>query len=389
MKSHASVVIVGGGVMGCSIAYHLASKGVRDIVLVERDSLGSGSTGRSSGIIRMHYSTEINTRLAWESFETLRNFDEIVGGNGGWVKTGFMIIVGPDEVDGLKKNIVLHKSVGVDTNIISVAEAKEIAPGFDYSGVGAIGYEPESGYGDPSGVTLGYATRAREMGVEILLENPLIKINRTGDRIRGVQTKQGTIQTDTVILATGPWSSQILSQLNIDLPLVPTRHSVILLQRPDNLLDRHPAGCDTGHLVYFRPEGDAYWLIGNGNHEEIVDPDTYKAQPEMDYVQDVWHRMTNRVPNLANAKYFTGYSGLYTSTPDDHPIVDTCSQVEGLYLCSGFSGHGYKESPAIGRIVSELILTGKVDKPDITPLKADRFSTGETNQLSYRFKVLA
>ena len=142
-------------------------------------------------------------------------------------------------------------------------------------------------------------------------------------------------------------------------------------------------------MVYFRPEGDAYWLIGNGNHEEIVDPDTYKAQPEMDYVQDVWHRMTNRIPNLANAKYFTGYSGLYTSTPDDHPIVDTCSQVEGLYLCSGFSGHGYKESPAIGRIVSELILTGKVDKPDITPLKADRFSTGETNQLSYRFKVLA
>ncbi len=104
--------------MGCSIAYHLASKGVRDIVLVERDSLGSGSTGRSSGIIRMHYSTEINTRLAWESFETLRNFDEIVGGNGGWVKTGFMIIVGPDEVDGLKKNIVLHQSVGVDTSII-------------------------------------------------------------------------------------------------------------------------------------------------------------------------------------------------------------------------------------------------------------------------------
>jgi sarcosine oxidase subunit beta len=389
MKTRASVVIVGGGVMGCSIAYHLSSKGVKDIVLVERDSIGSGSTGRSSGLIRMHYSTEINTRLAWESFDVLRNFDEIVGGNGGWVKTGFMIMVGPDEIQGLKKNIMLHQSVGVDTSIISVAEAKEIAPGFDYSGVGAIGYEPESGYGDPSGVTLGYATRAREMGVAILLENPLVEINFTGHRIRGVQTKQGFINTDTVVLATGPWSGQILNELNIDLPLVPTRHSVILLQRPDNILVGHPAGCDTEHLVYFRPEGGSYWLVGNGNHEEIVNPNAYKSQPEMDYVQDVWDRMTKRIPNLANAKYFTGYSGLYTSTPDDHPIVDTCSQVEGLYICSGFSGHGYKESPAIGRIMSELILTGKVETPDITPLKSDRFSTGETNQLSYKFKVLA
>ena len=389
MKSRASVVIVGGGVMGCSIAYHLALKGMKDVILLERDALGSGSTGRSSGIIRMHYSTEINTRLAWESFEVLRNFHEIVGGNGGWVQTGFLIMVGPDEIEGLKKNIALHQSVGVDTGIISISEAAELAPSFDYSGIGAIGYEPQSGYGDPSGVTLGYATRARDMGVDILLDNPLTSISLKGDSIRSVKTKQGEIITNTVILAAGPWSNQILSNVGIDLPLIPTRHSVILLKKSNSKLDQHPSGCDTENLVYFRPEGDSYWLVGNGNHEEIVDPNTYKPQPEMNYVQDVWARMTKRIPVLTDAEYFTGYSGLYTSTPDDHPVVDQSSQIEGLYICSGFSGHGYKESPAVGRIMSDLVVNNKVETPDITPLKANRFATGKTNRLSYRFKVLA
>ena len=389
MKSRASVVIVGGGVMGCSIAYHLALKGMKDVVLLERAALGSGSTGRSSGLIRMHYSTEINTRLAWESFEVLRNFDEIVGGNGGWVQTGCLIMVGPDEIEGLKKNIALHQSVGVDTGIISIPEAAELAPGFDYTGIGAIAYEPQSGYGDPSGVTLGYATRARDMGVDILLDNPLTSISVKGDSIRSVKTKQGEIITHTVILAAGPWSGQILSNVGINLPLIPTRHSVILLKRLTSKLDHHPCGLDTEHLVYFRPEGDSYWLVGNGNHAEIVDPNTYKPQPEMNYVQDVWARVTKRIPDLEDAEYFTGYSGLYTSTPDDHPVIDQSSQIEGLYICSGFSGHGYKESPAVGRIMSDLIIDNKVETPDITPLKANRFATGKTNRLSYRFRVLA
>lgn len=382
-------VVIGGGVMGTSILYNLVSRGVQSPVLLERTTLGAGSTGRSSGAIRMHYSTEVNAALAWESLKTYEKFDEVVGGDVGFVKTGYMVFVPGDAVDGLRHNISLQQGIGIDTQIVSREDAHELAPAFAQYDDELFAWEPRSGHADPSGTGMAYATRARELGATVLLETPATSVEIENDRVVAVTTADEGYITDTAVVATGPWSKPFMAGIGIDLPLEATRHEVFLLKRNLEELPFHPGGADMGNMTYFRPEGADLTLVGNGNREENADPDTYNPRPSMDYLEDVWLRLSKRLPGIAGAEFFTGYAGLYTSTPDLHPVIDKVDGIDGLYICTGFSGHGFKLAPAVGTVMAELMLDGAASTVDITALKMDRFERGETNTTSYDFKVIA
>ena len=393
----ADVVIIGGGVMGCSIACNLAltaaDHGLRRIVLLERDTLGSGSTGRSSAAIRMHYSTAVNAELAWHSLQIFRNFDGIIGGECGYTRTGYLVFAGRDDLPSFRSNIATQQSVGVITDIISAADAAELAPGFAVDDAAAIAYEPYSGHADASGTAYAYATRARAEGVTIRLQTPAESIETTddGSRVVAVRTATGErIETGIAVVATGPWTPRFLAPHGIDVPMIATRHEVLHFRRPLDLVPHHPGGADIGNRIYFRPEGQDLTLVGNGNHSDVVDdPEVYAQRASPAFIQDVWQRLARRIPPIADAELATGYAGLYTNTPDSHPVMDRIDGVDGLYLCSGFSGHGFKLSPMVGVLMAELISSGAATTMDISPLRFSRFAEGALNSAGYGFDVLA
>ncbi|PZC46001.1 MAG: sarcosine oxidase subunit beta [Chloroflexi bacterium] len=390
MTERVDAVVIGGGVMGASILYNLTKQGLKNCVLLERDTLGSGSTGRSSGLIRMHYSTKVNAELSWKSFPYFLHFDELIGQQKPqFIKTGFIAIAGPASTEGFYKNVSIQKKVGIDTNIIDLKQAREVAPGFHFTDDEVFAWEPQSGHGDPSGTAMAYAKQAEQNGARIILKAPVNEIRIKNDTVFSIHTEKETFETEIAVMATGPWSNQFLSKLNIDLPLTATRHEVFFIKRDNNLLLNHPSGADMTNMTYFRPEGNDMTLVGNGNREHVVDPDKYNLKPSMDYLEDVWLRLAKRMPAIAKGQYFTGYAGLYTSTPDTHPIVDKIDGIDGLYICTGFSGHGFKLAPAVGICMSELITKGRSDFVDITALKADRFSKGNQNEISYGFRVIS
>lgn len=393
----ADVVIIGGGVMGCSIACNLAltadRHGLRRIVVLERDTLGSGSTGRSSGAIRMHYSTAVNAELAWRSLHIFRNFDDVIGGDCGYIETGYLVFAGVDDLETFRGNIATQQSVGVITDIISAGDAAAMAPGFAVEDAAAIAYEPYSGHADASGTAYAYATRARAEGVSIRLQNPAtaVETSEDGSRVTAVVAADGSrIETRIAVVATGPWSARFLASHGIDAPLVATRHEVLHFRRPLDLVPHHPGGADIGNRIYFRPEGQELTLVGNGNHSDLVDdPEVFAQRASPAFIQDVWQRLARRIPPIADAELAAGYAGLYTNTPDSHPIMDGIGGIDGLYLCTGFSGHGFKLSPMVGVLMAELIGDGSATAMDISPLRFSRFAEGALNNAGYGFDVLA
>ena len=396
MTETADVVIIGGGVMGCSIACNLAltagQHGLRRIVLLERDTLGSGSTGRSSAAIRMHYSTAVNAEMAWRSLQIYRNFADIIGGECGYTRTGYLVFAGADDVASFRNNVAMQQSVGIITDIIRADDAAELAPGFTVDDAAGIAYEPYSGHADASGTAYAYATRARAEGVDIRLQSPVSAIETSGDgsRVEAVRTASGQrIATGVAVAATGPWTARFLAAHGIDVPLVATRHEVLHFRRPLDKVPHHPGGADISNRIYFRPEGQDLTLVGNGNHSDVVDdPEIYAQRASPAFIEDVWQRIARRIPAMADAELATGYAGLYTNTPDSHPIMDRVDGVDGLYLCSGFSGHGFKLSPMVGVLMAELIAHGSATTMDISPLRLSRFAEGNLNNAGYGFDVL-
>ena len=288
MKSKADVVIIGGGVMGCSILFNLARRGVTDTVLVEKESLGAGSTGRSSGIVRMHYSSEVNARLALTSLETIRDFDQIVGGDSGFVNVGAMFIAPPESEESFKRNIAMQQSLGIDTRVLDVKQAREVAPHLAFDESDAICFEPLSGYADPPSVGQGFASAARGMGAQVLLDNPALDVEIVNDRVVAVETREGRIETDTAVVAAGPWSVRVMKGIGIDLPLTATRHEVIFLKRRMDVIPEHPVIGDLVNMAYMRPESPDLTLVGDVELEIEANPDDYDQKPGMDYIGRMW-----------------------------------------------------------------------------------------------------
>ena len=387
MRETADVVIIGGGVMGCSILYHLARKGVTRSLLLERDVLGSGSTGRSQAICRMHYSNPVTASMAWESLKVFANFDDVVGGASGFVKTGYLVIVEPIDRPGLERNVAMQQDLGINTGLVTAAQVEDLAPMVEVSEEEGLAWEPESGYADPYMVTTSYAARARDLGAEIQLRTPAVGIEVSGGRVAGVITTQGKVAAPAVVVAAGPWSRQEMAKVGVDLPLTTVRHQVATLTRPLDQIPEHPTVGDIAQSFSFRPDGASMTLVGFGEDEAPVEG--YDQGVDMTAVSQTLGKLARRMPPMSDSYFRGGWSGLFTVTPDWHPILDHVPGIEGLYCAVGFSGHGFKLSPMIGLTMSELITDGQAHSVDITPLRLSRFNEGDLMSSSYRYRVLA
>ena len=387
MRKTAEAVIIGGGVMGCSTLYHLARLGMKDVVLLEQDVLGSGSTGRSQAILRMHYSNPITSAMAWESLKVFRDFDKVLKHSSGYVKTGYFLIVGPEDRGPLEENVAMQRSLGIDTRLVSPEDLEEVAPMLRANDAGGIAYEPQSGYVDPYLVTAGYSQRAREMGAQVYMRTPAIGVQTRDGKVTGVVTAQGTIETPTVLVAAGPWSRLVFQKVGLEVPLETVRHQVVMIRRPEGLLPTHPMVGDVIQELSFRPDSTHLTVIGIG--EEHADPDGYNQGVDVATVKEAMGKLVNRMPAMSEGYFRGGWSGLFTITPDWHPIMDRVVEIAGLYCAVGFSGHGFKLSPMIGLCMAELIAEGNARSFDITPFRMGRFQEGKPMRSRYRYNVLA
>lgn len=391
MTEQADILIIGGGIMGTSIAYHLARQGSSKIVLLERQGLGNGTTGRSGAIVRQHYSNEFTARMAKESLAVFQQFDDRVGGDCGFVTTGMVVMIDEAGADALRANVRMQQEQGVNTRIISSNEISEAAPGYGNAGVALACYEPDTGVADPMATTYCFAQRARHRGAIIREGLTANRILTTGERVTGVQTSQGDIQAPIVVLAANVWSVALVQSLGIALPITATRHPMLTLRRPNDFGGRqgmHAVGLDLTRQIYLRPDFGGITLVGSAeNVFTASDPDAYSQSLTEAEIAHYRTLAGGSIPALTRAVPRGSWAGIYDDTPDFHPILDRLPAYEGLYCAVGFSGHGFKLSPIVGQWMAQLILTGT--KPeDMQHFACDRFAEGKEIRPRYSSGVL-
>ena len=383
MKNTAEAVIIGGGLAGTSICFNLASRGVKDTVLLEREGLGAGSTGKSSGV-STGFSLLLFTHgsesalpislMAKEGRRWFRNFKELVGAESGWREVGVLFLSGEEYAPALRSGFAKARELGFENKDLSREDLREIVPDFEPVDFDFLGFEPRSGFGDPPGVAQGFASAAGRLGAEISLGNGALDVEIEGGRVKGVVSEKGRIATDTVVVAGGPWNGGLMKKLGYDLPLQPTRHEVFVLKKGPKTPVTHPVVFDLVEMTYMREESPDLMIGGDIAKDEHADPDDFDQGTTMEQTQRIWGRLSSLMPSLADAELFTGFSGLYTNTPDNLPILGKVDGVEGLYFAGGFNGYGFKLSPAVGIVMSELITEGKAKLADISALGMGRFA---------------
>jgi glycine/D-amino acid oxidase-like deaminating enzyme len=374
----ASVVIVGGGVMGSSLAFHLGERRCRDAVLLERRSLASGPTGYSSALLRQHYSIELYARLAHASLAFYREFHERVGGDCGLVPCGLAVAVGAEDAGAAREVVRMQRGIGIDTDFLPLDDFARLFGGARTDDLAVAVYEPSTCYADPVATTRSFARRARDLGVQVREGVPVLEIVAERGRVAGVRTAAGVIAASTVVVAAGPWTRDLVRPLGVDVPIRPSRQQLALLGLPDPPRPR-PILIDMVQLSYFRPEVANQLFVGVRNPAGVVvdaDPDAFKASVDAGAVERGVTLAIHRFPDLGHAEARGGYAAIYDLTPDLHFIIDRPQAVKGLVVAAGFSGHGFKHAPMIGRLLAEWVLDGTPVSADVSPFSLDRFRTG-------------
>lgn len=370
----ADVVIIGGGCMGASVAYHLARLGITNVVLVERDAqLGMGSTGRNAGGVRHQFSTPSNIALSIESIRLFERFEEEVGQPIDLHQDGYLFLLSSEQsVDAFRANVALQRRLGVDVQWLTPAEAAALAPGLAVDEVLAATFCAKDGIADPNGVTMGFAKRAQMSGVRIERETEGTGIAIASGRVTGVTTTRGSIDAPVVVNAAGPHARAIARMARDEVPVDPYRRHIFIAQAP-------PAGVPASKIMvidfdttfYFHREGGGV-LFGMAPAD---DASTFDMTVQWDFLPHVTETAVRRLPALADAAISHAWAGLYETTPDANPIIGPSPDVAGLFTIAGFSGHGFQHSPAAGRILADLI-AGRDPRFDLTPFRADRFRLG-------------
>ncbi len=375
MSLTADAVVVGGGVHGTSIAWHLAKRQMR-VVLLEKKFLAAGGTGKSTALVRQHYDNFVESALTHASWKYFVNWKEIVGGDAGFVQSGFIRTVIPKEIAALKATIEMHAQIGISTKLISARQVQEIEPSWDVSDIEFAAYEPDSGYADPQATTLAFADGARALGAKIRQETGVLKINAREDRVTGVTTdKLGDIDAPNVIIAAGPWTPHLLKPLGIDVPITCERHQVASFILPKDVQTR-VCCIDGAKEMYFRPEGHNLILVGCGVGAKHVDPDHYNEGIDEAHIEFTAERISARIPKMIEGQSQGGWAGFYDMTPDEKCLLGELP-VKGLYINAGHSGTGFKIGPAAGLCIAELICDGAARTVDIAPLAWSRFAQGK------------
>ena len=384
--SPADFVILGAGVIGASIAFHLAQQKAGKILVIDKGHVGQGGSGRSSALIRMHYSYPPEVQLALVSLYMFENWRDIVGKEGDFRKTGFVRIVHPGETERLKQNVEMQRKLGVNVKLMDRVELRELEPDWKVDEVELAAYEPDSGYGDGAGVANDFLSRARELGVAYLSKTEALEFLVEGERVRGVRTDHGQIAAPVVVAATGPWTQPLFQRIGIDLPIETEYHQVAILRNAPGMKGGGCACIDSVSATYFRSDAHDKFLIGDFYGERGADPDNFPQRASDDGLEEIIERACGRVPKLENAEVMRGVTGVYDMTPDSRPLLGAVSGVAGLYVCAGFSGMGFKISPAIGLVMSELLLDGHGKTVDISTFCPGRFSAGKPIKAEFEYK---
>jgi sarcosine oxidase subunit beta len=391
MVMAADVVVVGGGCMGASIAFHLAQARAGSIGLCERAALGSGTTGHSSGIVRQHYSIPALARMARQSLLTFRNFAEEVGGEIGFRQTGLLIAARPDDLPGLQATAAMHHDLGIDTRLLDLADLRDLEPRMAPDDLAGACYEPEAGYADPVATTVAYARRARQLGATLRQQTRVASLLVRDDRVQGVRLADGnTIAAAVVVVAANVWSMPLLHELGCDLPVQATRHACVLLQQPAGFGPQHVIVFDFSTGLYLRPDGADLTIAGTLDEAgaQLVDPDRYPTQPTHDEAAQLALHTARRFPALADATLASGWAGIYDVSADWQPIIDAVPGVEGLFCAVGFSGHGYKLCPAVGTLMRDLVLGRASPDGEHALFRADRFAGGALAPSRYAYSII-
>jgi sarcosine oxidase subunit beta len=371
MAETADAVIVGAGVHGASLAFHLAEAGLRPLV-VERGTAAGGATGRSSGLVRMHYDVEADARLAWISHGYFASWAERVGGDCGFVRTGFVQMVPPNETAALRANVAMQQAIGIDTRLISADEVLAHLPGAVVDDVEVAAWEPQSGYADPTMTTSSLLAAAQARGARLMTRCTATSVRTEGDRVVGIDTSRGPIDAPIVVNAAGAWAAPLAASVGLELPIQVWRHDVAYLRRPDGM-GSHPVIIDFSNSMYARPEGEHLTLVALEDGNPLGgSPDAPVDAAAPGFLEKAAARLVKRLPDMDAAGLHSAHSGQDGITPDMHPIIGPAGP-EGFYLDTGFSGTGFKIAPAVGAALAQLITEGTSRDVDLGIYRLSRF----------------
>jgi sarcosine oxidase subunit beta len=366
----ANYVIVGGGVMGASTAYHLAARGETGIILLEKEEFfGQGATGRCAGGVRYQFATEVNIRLSLASLPMLERFPEEIGQEVDYRQIGYLfLLTNEKDIKVFEHNVTLQNKLGVNTEWLSGDEVRKHLPIMNLEDVQKATLHPKDGLVDPNSVVMGYINRAIKMDVRCFNQVEVTGITQTSGRVSSVQTNKGEIETPVVINCAGPWAGKLAGLAEVEVPITPIRRQMMTTTALPELPRDFPFVIDFAQSLYFHPEG-AGLLTGMSNPDE---------KPGFDQSVDLGFELVNleraieRMPLLEKAGMASHWAGLYEVTPDAHPIYGS-TPLEGFYVVAGFSGHGFMHGPISGKLISEIILDGAASSVDVSMLDLARF----------------
>ncbi len=374
MNPSYDAIVIGAGVIGASISYNLARRGLK-VLILERQSVGAGATGASSGLVRMHYDIEVDAALAWQSFRFFRNWRERIGGECGFHRTGFLQIVSPDKNDQLRGNVEMHKRIGILTDIVTAAEVRKLAPMLKTDDFELAAYEPESGYADPVLTTNSFIANAKACGAVLMQDCEVAGIRVSGGKVAGVESRRGSFDAPILVNCAGTFADRVGKMAGVQIPLTTWTHDVAFVKRPPKV-GMHPTVIDDALSIYFRPEGELTLIGLEDNNRMGEPPESDLGRADSEFVMRAIDRICERMDGMEEGSLHSTHVGRDGLTPDQRAIMDKAGP-EGFYIACGFSGTGFKLSPAVGVCMSELISDGSAKLVDISSLNLGRFARGE------------
>lgn len=389
--STADVVIVGGGLEGAAAAWALSARGITDVVVAERNTVGSGMTGKSSGIVRCHYGVSSLAAMATVGLEVFEKAEEIFGQDIGFRQTGYVVGVGAPDAESLRKSLAAQRAVGVQTEEIGRDEVARMWPFADLDPFAAFGWEARGGYGDAYQTAQAFAVAARAAGARVRQGCEVTELLVDGDKVTGVRLNDGSdISAGTVVVATGAWTKPFLAPYGIDVPIRVVREQIVMINPgiDSAAISSLPVFSDLVSLQYIRPEVGGEVLFGNSDLSDatVADPDNYLNRADDAFIDLTVDKVGTRFPGFADPAITSSYAGCYDVTPDWNPVISRTG-IDGLMVAAGFSGHGFKIAPAVGRLVADLIVDGRSADPRIpeNDFRLSRFAEGDPLQSPYPY----
>lgn len=371
--------IVGGGVYGTAIAYFLREFGDPEVVLFEKNGLGSASTGKSAGIVRHHYSNEIQIRFAKRGSEILSELPERIGTDGGFHLNGYLIMAGEDDEEQFRHNVRLQQKVGVDVELVDPAHLDEHVPGISGDDIAVAALERDAGFADPYLVGTGFARKATELGATIKTNSPVRDLEVEGSEVTAVRTEDECYPVDLVVDAAGPWAADVARMAGVDIPLDRYEAKVVVLTASEPYTPEYPTVSDIEQGLYAKPEATGDFIAGGMEREDGHESLTDRVDLEgvtTGNLQHLGSMIERRLPGFADAEVVESWSEFITAPPDWHQIVGVPDGVENLYVAAGGSGHGFKEAPGFAESIAEDII-GKSPSNDLHPYRPQRFGEGD------------